>query len=248
MIERHTVPLPGGKLALVLHLPDTEGAAPAVVACHGLRASKDSDKYLLLGSELPRAGLALARFDFRGAGESSGTEEETTVATRIEDLSAVLAWLESHPRVDGRLGLLGSSLGGFIALHVAAVRGDGLPVVTWNAPATLSRLADLPPDSGIGKPFRDELAAGRRADAPRGVRAHLVIQAAADEVVPAEHGQSLYERAADPRAIIVIPAADHRLTDPTHRRQATAHSRAWLLHFLSSAQTDNNPFDPTEPS
>ena len=68
MIERHAVPLPDAKLALVLHLPDAPTPGPCVVACHGLSASKDSDKYLLLGAEVPRAGLALARFDFRGCG------------------------------------------------------------------------------------------------------------------------------------------------------------------------------------
>ena len=47
--ERHTVALPGGELALVLHVPDTAGPTPCVLACHGLSASKDSDKYLLLG-------------------------------------------------------------------------------------------------------------------------------------------------------------------------------------------------------
>ena len=43
------------ELALVLHLPAGEGPWPCVVACHGMGASKDSDKYLLLGEELPRS-------------------------------------------------------------------------------------------------------------------------------------------------------------------------------------------------
>ena len=130
--DKHTVTLPGARLALVLHVPEGRRRVPCVVACHGLGASKDSDKYLLLGAELPAAGLALARFDFRGCGESSGDEEDTTIATRVEDLEAVMKFLAFHRRLDGRFGLLGSSLGGYVALHVAAARGDGLPVVTWN--------------------------------------------------------------------------------------------------------------------
>src|SRR6266702_2311824 len=78
--DKHTVTLPGARLALVLHVPEGRRRVPCVVACHGLGASKDSDKYLLLGAELPAAGLALARFDFRGCGESSGDEEDTTIA------------------------------------------------------------------------------------------------------------------------------------------------------------------------
>src|SRR5260370_5204655 len=100
MIERHSVPLPDAKLALVLHLPDTDGRAPCVVACHGLSASKDSDKYLLLGTELPRAGLALARFDFRGCREASGRGAQTATATRIEDSRAVPGFPGGHGRPD----------------------------------------------------------------------------------------------------------------------------------------------------
>ena len=36
--ERHSIALPDGKLALVLHLPDVPGRVPCVVACHGLSA------------------------------------------------------------------------------------------------------------------------------------------------------------------------------------------------------------------
>ena len=76
--------VPGGTVAMVLHLPGT-APGPCVVTCHGLTASKDSDKYLLLADELDKAGISVARFDFRGCGESSGVEDETTVATRLED-------------------------------------------------------------------------------------------------------------------------------------------------------------------
>src|SRR5437667_545085 len=124
--DKHTVTLPGARLARVLHVPEGRRRVPCVVACHGLGASKDSDKYLLLGAELPAAGLALARFDFRGCGESSGREEDTTIASRVEDVEAVLGALADHPRLDGRVGLLGSSLGGFVALFVAS-RRPGTP-------------------------------------------------------------------------------------------------------------------------
>jgi alpha-beta hydrolase superfamily lysophospholipase len=231
--ERHPVPLPDGKLALVLHLPDGPGAHPCVVACHGLSASKDSDKYLLLGEEFPRAGLALARFDFRGCGESTGREDETTVATRLEDVRAVLTSLDVHPRLDRRFGLFGSSLGGFVALHLASERGDGLPVVTWNAPASLEDLGTEGEDRpGVGVPFLLELASHKYAHAPAGVARHLVIQGEADDVVPVEHASVLHARAAEPCDLAIIHGADHRLTDMSHRREAVARSRAWFLRFL----------------
>ena len=67
-----------GSVSLVLHLPGAERVA-CVVACHGLGASKDSDKYLRLGEECVRVGWALARFDFRCSGESEGNAPASLV-------------------------------------------------------------------------------------------------------------------------------------------------------------------------
>ena len=231
--ERHLVALPTAKLALVLHLPDGGGRVPCVIACHGLHASKDSDKYVLLGDVLPAAGIALARFDFRGCGESSGREDETTIATRLEDVEAVLALLEGHPRLDGRVGLLGSSLGGFVALFAAA-RRPGTPVVTWNAPASLTELAndDLEENRSLGIPFALEFMTGRYAMAPTGVPRHLCVHGDADDVVGLEHGAQLHEQAAPPCDLLVIAGGDHRLTDPAHRGQAVQASLDWFRRFL----------------
>ena len=232
--ERHSIALPAGKLSLVLHAPETPRRVPCVIACHGLSASKDSDKYLLLGDALPAAGLALARFDFRGCGESSGREEETTIATRIEDVEAVLAHLEGHPRLDGRIGLLGSRLGGFVALFVAS-RRPNVPVVTWNAPASLTGLAndDLRENRGLGVSFAIEYMEGRYALAPKNVARHLVVHGEADDVVTLDHGVQLHDQADEPCDLLVIPGGDHRLTDPAHRAEAVTASVAWLSRFLA---------------
>jgi hypothetical protein len=107
-------------------------------------------------------------------------------------------------------------------------------VVTWNAPASLAKLAatvalDV---TGLGAPFAAEFSRGRYALAPRGIDHHLVIQAEADETVPLDHGLTLHAQAHDPRALLVLTAADHRLTDITHRRQAIARSLAWFSQYL----------------
>jgi dipeptidyl aminopeptidase/acylaminoacyl peptidase len=229
-LERSSVAVADGTLAMALHLPDGADRVPCVIACHGLNASKDSDKYLLLGAEMPAAGLALARFDFRGCGESSGREVDTTIATRIEDAEAVWRHLERNSRLDGRFALLGSSLGGFVALFVAAGR-PGTAVVTWNAPASLTELAndDLDESRGLGLAFALEYMTGSHALAPRGVPWHLVIHGDADDVVAIDHGGTLLALAAPPCDFVVIEGGDHRLTDPEHRARAVALSRDWFL-------------------
>jgi len=232
-VEKHRVALADGALALVVHFSDSPTRVPCVIACHGLSATKDSDKYLLLGDALPAAGFALARFDFRGGGAPSGVEEDTTIASRMDDLQAVVASLGAHPRLDGRFGLLGSSLGGFVALQVAA-RRRGVPVVTWNAPASLTELAndDLGENRALGVPFALEYATGRYALAPTGLPMHLIVHGDADDVVSLEHGVALHERAAEPCDLVIIPGGDHRLTNPVHRARAVDLSRDWFLRFL----------------
>jgi alpha-beta hydrolase superfamily lysophospholipase len=197
-------------------------------------ASKDSDKYLALARELPASGLALARFDFRGSGESGGHRDRATIQSRVDDLCAVLDHLAKRPELDGRFGLLGSSLGGYVALWAAAERGGGIPVVTWNAPASLRDLGATQGSEpeGPGAALVAEVRAGRHAEAPAGVSHVLVVQGDQDETVPPRHAQLLLARAASPKQIHVIAGADHRLSDPAHRAQAFECSRAWLVRHL----------------
>jgi len=232
-IERFSMRVDGVDVVGVLHLP-LSGPAPCVVACHGMGASKDSDKYLLLGRDFPEAGLALARFDFRGSGESGGLYRDATIASRIADLEAVLERLAGHPSLDGRFGLLGSSLGGFVALWVASRHRRTMPVVTWNAPANLASLA-VSPGADVTSPgaaLVAEVRAGRHVDAPDGAGHVLVVQGQADDVVPPGQAQVLFERAGEPRELCLLPGADHRLSDPFHRLEAVKRSRDWFTHHL----------------
>ncbi len=238
-LHRFAVTVGAADIAGVLHIPERgpgAGPSPCVIACHGMGASKDSDKYLLLGRELPAAGLAVARFDFRGSGESGGLHREATIATRVADLEAVLDHLAKRPELDGRFGFLGSSLGGFVALWAAAGRagsGTPLPVVTWNAPASLRDLPGADADQA-GDALVAEVRRGDRAEAPAGVPRVLVIQADRDEVVPPAHGRMLFERAREPKALHLIAGADHRLSDLGHRLEALRESRRWLAVHLAA--------------
>jgi alpha-beta hydrolase superfamily lysophospholipase len=235
--ERHAVDVAGGRLCLVVHLPDTRDRVPCVVACHGLGASKDSDKYLLLAEELPGAGFALARFDFRGCGESSGVETDTTIATRIEDVEGIVRRLAGHPRLSGAFGLLGSSLGGFVALHVAPREPRVRAVATWNAPAHLSTLGDDAADRpGVGRPLLEEIATHRYDATPARVERHLIVHADRDEVVDLQHATVLHARAAAPCELVIVAGGDHRLTEPAHRRQAVDASVSWFQRFLPARQ------------
>lgn len=222
-----------GALAAVLHLP-TRRPAPLVIACHGLLSGKDSPKYVALAEALAQAGFACVRFDFAGCGESAGSLRETTVAGRVADLAAVAEALAVHPSVGGSLGLIGSSLGGFIALRHASRDPRVRAVVTWAAPADLKDLRgeeDLLLRAGLGRPLLEELERGEGLEAPGGVPRHLILHGDADAIVPVAHARDLYARAGEPKDLAILPGADHVLSKPADRAEAVGRGIAWLTRF-----------------
>ena len=77
------------------------------------------------------------RFDYMGAGDSSGTTPETSLDTHLADLTAAFDHLVSqHPEIE-RVGLIGLRLGATLAALFAERSGDrqqklqGAPLVLW---------------------------------------------------------------------------------------------------------------------
>jgi dipeptidyl aminopeptidase/acylaminoacyl peptidase len=237
---RSAIPVDGLTLAAAVHLPRAAGAGrgPAVIAAHGLLSGKASEKYLRLAAACAPYGIALCRFDFRGCGESGGALGASTLSDRLRDLRAVIAWMRARPECDGRLALMGSSMGGFLSLWAAAADPGIAATVTWAAPAALQGLlarSDSLASSGLGEPFLAELRAGRMLEVPEGVARVLVVHGDADEVVPVEHAHRVWKRAADPKAIQILPGGDHSITDPAHRDRAVALTVDWFRGALGMA-------------
>lgn len=234
MLERLSAWSEGERLDGVLHLPGP-GRWPCVITAHGLLSAKASDKYLLLATHLTKAGLACLRFDFRGCGESGGQLSETTVTGRIRDLKAVLARLRDHPALDGRFFLLGSSLGGYVALFVAAEAPEVMATALWATPVHLRDLQSRKESltaHGLGAVFFREIAEGTCAEVPAGVPRCLIIHGEQDELIPWGHARALYERAVAPKVLDIMPGADHRFMDPKHREEAIRLSIAWFKRYL----------------
>jgi len=234
--ERLTIPAGSVRLAAVLHLPESSPRPwPCVVTLHGLMSSKDSDKYILVGEEFARRGIAVCRFDFRGCGESDGVVTETTVAQRVADSLAVVRTMRAHPSLSGRVALLGSSLGAYVALFVAGADLRIKAVAAWATPADLQDLAADPEtvrDYDLGDPFLAELSTGKYLRAPVGVRYSLFVHGDQDDLVPVSHAHRLYAAALDPRQLEVIPGGNHQLTDPAHRRRAVGLSLGWIERYI----------------
>ncbi len=107
----------GQKLVGFLHHPAAEPKA-AVILCHGMESSKESEKLATLSRRLSERGILALRFDFAGLGESEGKFEEMTYSGEVEDLRAAYEVVVKYrPK---KIGVLGSSMGGTVALLFAA--------------------------------------------------------------------------------------------------------------------------------
>ncbi|HTG38100.1 alpha/beta hydrolase [Sphingomonas sp.] len=108
----------------------TEGAGPTIVFLPGYASDMSGTKALALEAWARENGRAFVRFDYRGCGESEGAFEDFTLADWRDDALLVVDQVAKGPVV-----LVGSSLGGWIALLVARERPDRIAALVGIAPA-----------------------------------------------------------------------------------------------------------------
>ena len=249
-----TIELPtGGHLTGNYHTGRVDTAF-VVVWVHGFGSHRGGEKAEALQLECARRGWAFAAFDFRGHGESSGAMHELCATRLVEDLAVVRDWLAARGHT--RIGLVGSSMGGFAAAWFAKRHPESVVGCVFVAP-------------GFGFLDRrwDELTADERAEWERTGRRRLsnewvnvelgfglvserdryrpvqlvagwrtpalLFHGLADEVVP--HTDSLFfiRHVGYPRVELrLLKDGDHRLT--AYKGAITAAAGAFFADLLRS--------------
>jgi len=92
---------------------------PVILFLPGYASDMEGAKALALDAFAAERGLSMLRFDYSGTGSSAGRFEDGTLALWLEEALAVLDQL-----TDGEVIVVGSSMGGWIALHLALLRPD----------------------------------------------------------------------------------------------------------------------------
>src|SRR5687767_3320919 len=90
------------------------GSRPTLVFLPGYASDMDGTKAVALDAFAGRRGLAMLRFDYSGTGSSDGRFEDGTLAGWLDQALAMIEQL-----TDGPLVLIGSSMGGWLAVHLA---------------------------------------------------------------------------------------------------------------------------------
>jgi len=172
------------------------------------------------------------RFDFRGCGESGSLFEDTSLTGRLEDLESALNFVQEQGY--GSIGVMGSSLGGTVSILVAAKDRRIEALVTWATPCHLDELFRGEVIEGLEK-LRQDVS---KYDVVKTVKEMhcpiLIVHGNLDEHVPLSHAKVLYENANEPKGIQIFEGADHRLTDPSHRRGAVELTLEWFKRYLTT--------------
>lgn len=213
-----------------LELPEGLGSgerAPLLVMFHGFGGTLSEKHFLLsrLSRRVVEAGVATLRLDFGGSGESDGTFADVTPLTEVLDGQAILGFGRSLPEVDpGRVGLLGFSLGGFVAACVAGREAAhlGLLVLVSAATGTHLKIERLLRETGharrgaleVGEAFvRDGYALDPVASASAYGGPALVVQGTADAAVPPRTAEC-YHAALPGSSLVWVEGADHAYDSP----------------------------------
>jgi pimeloyl-ACP methyl ester carboxylesterase len=213
----------------------TSGRAPTVVFLPGFRSDMTGDKatYLARFCEARRHGML--RFDYSGHGASEGAFEDGDIGRWTADALALIDALTSGPLV-----LVGSSMGGWIALlaslarpaRVAAFVGiaaaaDFTERLMWQAMTPAERdqvmqrgVLHVPSEYGELYPITRRLIEEGRShlllDAPIPLACPVrLLHGQADSSVPWETSLRIAERltASDVQTVLVKDG-DHRLSRP----------------------------------
>ncbi|MDY6794046.1 MAG: alpha/beta hydrolase [Actinomycetota bacterium] len=175
---------------------------PAILFLHG--NAQEVYSWSLIRRELLPLGCRLLLIDYHGYGKSGGEPHE---AGLYLDGKAAMAWLHDGGLSDTDIIVFGKSLGGAVACHICQDRGLRA-LILESTFASLRGVASrlfpmLPPGVPLGEeyPSIERIA---RARSPV-----MVIHGSADELIPVEEGEAIFEAAPEPKDFYLVRGAGH---------------------------------------
>lgn len=250
----------GHRVAAILAAPETP-TDRLVVLCHGFLSNKHSTTNKVLTAKLVEQGIATFRFDFFGQGESEGPFERITVGIALGQALAALDLVVSQGY--RRIGLIGSSFGGLVAVLAAAqfrAAGATLACLGLKCPvpdfeemlrlefgpegiAEWKRTGTIPDVTGgrdrvkLHFGFFEDCAGHKGYDATQSITVPtLIVQGDQDEYVPLHQSRRLLEAFQGEKRLQILPGADHGFTKGEDFRTMTTLLVDWMTSHLADSQ------------
>lgn len=185
---------------------------------------------------LRELGHSVLVIDYRGYGESDGSFP--TERTMYQDADAALRYALERMRVDARdIWIYGHSLGAAVAIDLAARHPELAGLIVESGFTSIYDMARLEPQYTV---FPLKLLLRERFESIRKVPGLalpvLYVHGTADEIVPFDMGQALYERSGGRKAFLAVAGGRHE----DNARVAPAQVRAGISELLRQSE----PLDP----
>ena len=220
------------------------GQQPGVMFCGGFMSDMTGSKASALAAHCAAHDRACVRFDYAGHGASQGRFVDGCIGQWRDDALAVLDALTTGPQV-----IVGSSMGGWIALLLALARPDrvrGLVLLApapdftqaiWDDELTAAERERLLRDGCVERPSeysaepyvitRRLIEDGRRhllLGAPIDIACPVrILHGMRDSDVPWRRSVTLIERLqGDDTTLTLLKSGDHRLSAPDDLARLTA--------------------------
>ena len=107
-----------------------EGEEPTILFLPGYASDMEASKAIALDAYAGRRGLSMLRFDYSGTGSSEGRFEDGTLDRWLDEATLMLDEIARGPVI-----AMGSSMGGWIALHLALQRPERIAALVGIAAA-----------------------------------------------------------------------------------------------------------------
>ncbi|HCG77159.1 MAG: hypothetical protein COZ37_06140 [bacterium (Candidatus Ratteibacteria) CG_4_10_14_3_um_filter_41_18] len=229
-------------------------AMTTIICCHGYPANK-SDILPAVSFLYPDFNLLL--FDFRGHGDSPG-RLVTFGLRESKDILGAVNYLKKQPGLKNLpIGIWGYSLGGAVALKSCTLTEEISAIVTDSTYADFPEMViqyygNFGPFKyllGILPEFLGNLflKGGLACLSPENIVSLvkiplLIIHSGNDSFVPVTHAQRLYQRANQPKELLILPGEGHGvgLTDE-HQKKITAFFKKYLLGKILSEKPQTSP-------
>jgi putative CocE/NonD family hydrolase len=127
VVEHVRIPMPDGvELDATLHMPETDEPLPAIFEYLPYRKDDLGAGGARYHHYIAQHGYVSVRLDVRGTGSADGTAiDEYSVQEQLDGVEAI-AWMARQPWCTGKVGMFGTSYGGFNSLQVAMHRPPAL--------------------------------------------------------------------------------------------------------------------------
>jgi dipeptidyl aminopeptidase/acylaminoacyl peptidase len=136
---------------------------PAFLVLHGFGSNKSSSNVKLPMQMLNALGYVTMGFDMRGCGESEGERGNLICLEQVADTSSAARFIREQPEVmPDKIGVIGSSFGGAVAVYAGGVDPNIGAVISsggWGDGERKFRGQHTTPEAW--KKFTDMLAAGK---------------------------------------------------------------------------------------